>query len=305
MKPSTPAYVVVSPVRDEEQYIETTLQSMVSQTVKPARWIVVDDGSADRTAEIVERYTREHSWISLVRLPRQARRNVGSPVVRAFNTGFEQLEQGAFDFVVKLDCDLRIPPEYFERLLQRFEKDHKLGIASGVYRELQGTAWQPVPMPDYHAAGACKVIRARCFEEIGGFVVSRGWDTVDEIRAQTLGWRTLHFPDLAFDHLKPEGSSRGSSYTSRLHGEVYYLTGGSLSFFLLKVTHRILAGKPPLLAGLMLLAGYVKPLILGKKRLVTKAEALFYKRTLQKRVWNKFGGATARLGLKPSSGRQI
>lgn len=299
-----PAYVVISPVKDEQQYIGTTLESMLAQTLKPARWIIVDDGSGDRTPEIVERYARQHSWISLVRLPPRKTRASGSPVVRAFNAGFELAKQESFDFVVKLDCDLRIPPTYFERLLARFEQDPRLGIASGVYIEEHNTGRKMVPMPEYHASGASKVIRTRCFEEIGGFVVARGWDTVDEIRAQTLGWRTRHFVDLTFDHLRTEGSARGPLFTSRLHGEVYYLTGGSLPFFFLKAAHRIVCGRPPVLAGLMLLAGFLKPLLLGRKRLVSREEARWYRGMLNRRMWNSFVETTRRFGLK-LSGRQI
>jgi biofilm PGA synthesis N-glycosyltransferase PgaC len=299
-----PSYLVISPVKDEQLYIETTLQSMVAQTLKPVRWIIVDDGSSDATAAIVERYSRRHSWISLLRLPKRATRHVGSPVVRAFNAGLEIAQLENFDFTVKLDCDLRLPPAYFELLLARFEQDQGLGIASGVYVEQQNGTSAAVAMPDYHAAGACKVVRTRCFQQIGGFVVSRGWDTVDEIRAQALGWRTSHFPDLVFDHLRPEGSARGSLYTSRLHGEVYYLSGGSPTFFLLKATHRIIAGKPFLLSGLMLLAGYLKPLLLGRKRLVTRAEACWYRRALRRRMWAALAGIIGRLGLRPAE-RQI
>ena len=298
-----PAYLVISPVKDEEQYIESTLDSMVAQTLKPVRWVIVDDGSGDRTAEIVEQYARQHSWISLVSLPRRITRGPGSPVVRAFNAGFELAKQESFDFIVKLDCDLRIPPAYFEQLLARFEQDPRLGIASGVYIEQQNTGRKMVPMPEYHASGASKVIRTRCFEEIGGFVVARGWDTVDEIRAQTLGWRTRHFTDLTFDHLRTEGSARGPLFTSRLHGEVYYMTGGSLPFFLLKVTHRMAFSKPPILAGLMLLAGFLKPLLLGRKRLVSREEARWYRGVLQQRMWNTFTETTRRFGLKLSGGQ--
>jgi glycosyltransferase involved in cell wall biosynthesis len=276
---------------------------MVAQTLRPARWIIVDDGSTDETATIVERYTRRHAWISLLRLPRRADRQLGSPVVRAFNAGLETVWLENFDFVVKLDCDLRLPPAYFEQLLARFDHDPRLGIASGVYVEQHNRAPLVVAMPEYHAAGACKVVRTRCFKEIGGFVVSRGWDTVDEIRAQTLGWRTRHFPDLLFDHLRPEGSARGSLYTSRLHGEVYYLTGGSLIFFLLKVAHRMAAGKPPVLSGLMLLGGYLMPMLHGRKRLVTHLEARWYRSVLRRRMWTALTGSIARFGLKPA-GRQ-
>lgn len=299
------SYIVISPVKDEETHVQTTIESMLAQTVKPERWIIVDDGSADRTAEIVERYTREHGWITLVRLPRRAERRPGSPVVRAFHAGFALVRRESYDFVVKLDCDLRLRPEYFERLLARFEQDARLGIASGVYAEQNGAEWKPVPMPAYHASGASKVIRARCFEEIGGFVESRGWDTVDEIRAQARGWTTRHFPDLVFDHLRPEGSSRGPLYTSRMHGEVYYLTGGSWEFFLLKVAHRIIAGRPPVLAGLMLFAGYLRLWLLRRERLVSKEEARFYQRALRRRMRDAMSGAAARLRPGFDSGRQL
>jgi glycosyltransferase involved in cell wall biosynthesis len=299
------SYVVISPVKDEARYIQTMLESMLAQTLRPARWIIVDDGSADRTPEIVEHYTRQHAWISLVRMPGRATRLIGSAEVLAFNAGCELAKGERFDFIVKLDGDLRIPPQYFEELLKRFQQDPRLGIASGVYLEQQEAGWKPVPMPEYHAAGACKVMRTRCFEEIGGFVSSPGWDTVDEIRAQTLGWHTRHFADLTFDHLRAEGSARGPLFTNRLHGEVYYMTGGSWSFLLFKVAHRLVAGKPLVLAGLMLLAGYLKPLLLGRKRLVSRVEARYYRRVLQQRLWSAAAEATGRLGLSLSSGRQI
>jgi len=300
-----PAYVVISPVKDEEKFIEATLQSMVAQTVKPVRWIVVDDGSGDRTPDMVEAYTRQHAWITLVRLPRRKERGAGSPVVRAFHAGWEMVEQGTFDFVVKMDCDLRLPATYFEQLLEKFHNDPGLGITSGAYVEETENGWRRVAMPEYHAAGATKVIRARCFEEIGGFVASRGWDTVDEIRARTRGWRTCHFPELTFEHLKPEGSSRGALYTSRLHGEVYYLTGGPAAFFLFKALHRMVFGRPPLVAGMMLLAGYLKPMVLGRQRLVTKAEARHYQRMMNQRMWTGFMETTRRFGLKLNSRRAI
>jgi biofilm PGA synthesis N-glycosyltransferase PgaC len=297
------SYLVISPVKDEQQYVETTLRSMVAQTLRPTRWILVDDGSTDNTAAIIERYVRRHEWISLVRLSGSADRQVGSPVVRAFNAGLEAARSENFEFIVKLDCDLHIPPAYFEQLLARFEQDPRLGIASGVYVEQHNGAPVAVAMPEYHAAGACKVVRTRCFQEIGGFVASRGWDTVDEIRAQTLGWHTRHFSDLMFDHLRPEGSARGSLYTSRLHGEVYYLAGGSVMFFLLKVAHRMAIGEPPVLSGLMLLGGYLKPMLLGRKRLVTPDEARWYRSALRRRMWTTLTASIARFGPKPAGSR--
>jgi glycosyltransferase involved in cell wall biosynthesis len=299
------SYVVISPARDEQQHIRATLDSMLAQTHKPLRWIIIDDGSIDGTAEIVEEYCRRTEWISLIRRQRAEKRQPGSPVIRAFHAGLELARKERFDLVVKLDCDLRIPPHYFEDLLSRFQQDAHLGIASGVYREEQNGGWEKVPMPEYHAAGACKVVRTRCFEEIGGFLAVSGWDTIDEIRAQGRGWRTRHFTDLTFDHLRPEGSARGQLYTSRFHGEVYYLSGGPWTFFLLKVAHRIITGNPPVLAGAMLFIGYLKPALLRRERLVSRGEAKLYRQALNLRMRNALAASIRRLGFRLFKWRHI
>ena len=219
-------YVVVSPVKDEARVVESTLRSIVNQTHKPVRWVIVDDGSTDGTLEILRRYS-SHPFIKIIETNRSAPREPGTGVIRAFERGYETVRDLDFDVVVKLDCDLEFQPDYFETLLSRMKRDNRLGIVSGVYREYNDQGgWHVVKMPQYHAAGACKVIRRKCFDEIGGFVCSRGWDTVDEIRAMNLGWKTTHFEDLVMSHLKPEGSGIGSLRTCILHGEVYYKTGG-------------------------------------------------------------------------------
>jgi poly-beta-1,6-N-acetyl-D-glucosamine synthase len=138
-------------------------------------------------------------------------------------------------------------------------------------------------MPVYHAAGASKVIRRKCFEEIGGFIAAAGWDTVDEIRAMARGWKTGHFHDLQIKHHKREGSGIGVIKTSIMHGEIYYLTGGSKLFFLLKVIHRI-GSKPYGSVALAQLRGYFKAMWEGKKLLVTETEAHCYRSLLHGRM---------------------
>jgi glycosyltransferase involved in cell wall biosynthesis len=190
---------------------------VIGQTLKPALWMIVDDGSTDSTPEIIRRYLSSHPFIRLVSNPHAGIRQPGSAVIRAFKCGYEAIGSSEYDFIVKLDCDLSFEKEYFENLLGRFMDDHRLGIASGVYLEMgDDGGWREVVMPQYHAAGACKVLRRKCFEEIGGFIVSAGWDTVDEIRAMTLGWNTGHFVDLQMKHHKSEGSGIGTIRTSVL-----------------------------------------------------------------------------------------
>lgn len=280
-------YVIVSPVKDEERFVQFTLQSVTGQTLKPVLWLIVDDGSRDKTPEIVSNYIEFHQFIRLVRNPRAGLRQTGSAVIRAFNFGFESIRDTAYDFIVKLDCDLSFEPDYFEKIFKRFIADPKLGIASGIYLEQDRTgAWKPVTMPAYHAAGACKVIRRECFEDIGRFIVAAGWDTVDEIRAKSCGWKTGHVQDLCMKHHKPEGSGIGFIKTSIMHGEIYYLTGGSRLFFLFKVLHRVSA-KPYVLRALALLVGYMRALFRQKVPLVTKKEAQCYQALLNERLWMK------------------
>jgi len=277
-------YIVITPVKDEEQFVEHTLQSMTDQSLKPIRWFIVDDGSGDRTAEIVERYEKDHEFIRLIKCPAGRLRATGSAEVRAFNRGLEAAKGLEYDFIVKLDGDLSFPPDYFERLLQQFYQDSQLGIASGVYSESSGhKTWEEVAMPSYHAAGASKVVRKTCFDQIGGFIPVRGWDTLDEIRAMTLGWRTCHFKEMKMKHWKPEGSGMGALRTSFMHGEIYYRTGGGRFFFLLKVLHRFIY-RPFIIGAFALLWGYLKTMFGKQGRIVSPEEARCYRALLNRRL---------------------
>jgi glycosyltransferase involved in cell wall biosynthesis len=280
----SPRYVIITPVRDEKRYVRHTINSVLSQSVHPVEWIIVDDGSSDGTGRILDKYAGEIDWIKVVHRTNQGFRAPGGKVVAAFYAGYDVLIDSRWDFIVKLDCDLSFEPDYFERLLGKFKQDEQLGIASGVYLEQNGTGlWKEIEMPSYHAAGACKVIRRRCFEEIRGFVAKAGWDTVDEIRAMSRGWRTGHFRDLQMKHHKVEGSGVGINRTSMMHGEIYFLTGGSKLFFLLKIIHRI-GTKPYLLNALALSWGYLRAVLNRRERLVTPEEVKCYQALLHKRL---------------------
>ncbi len=257
---------------------------MLRQTIRPARWVIVDDGSVDQTAPIIESYQHTVDWISVIRVKRDAARKLGSAEIRAFEVGLNAVHDEVFDFVVKLDCDLEFGPDYFEQLISRFSSDPDLGIASGVYLEKSGNNWSEVIMPPYHASGASKMVRAKCFSDIGGFPLFPGWDTADEVKAQVRGWRTCHFSDIKFFHLRPEGSATGGMSTGILHGRVYYATGGGLFFFIFKFFHRLIVGKPAILSALAMLWGYLKSWATRTERLVTKSEARFFQQQLNRRL---------------------
>lgn len=279
-------YILISPVKDEARFIEKTLHSVIRQTLKPYLWIIVDDGSSDSTPDIIRRFQAEHNFVHILTSPSAGARQPGSGVIRAFNLGYNSIKDLAFDFIVKLDCDLSFNPDYFEKLIMAFHANPRLGIASGVYEETKdGKTWRTIPMPFYHAAGASKVIRRECFEQIGGFISARGWDTVDEIRAHSLGWTTGHFETMKMKHHKPEGAGIGQFRTAVMHGQIYYLTGGGLLFFILKVFNRMM-GMPLIIGGLAMFWGYTSTFLSGRPRLVTHNEAGRYRRLLNRRLFS-------------------
>lgn len=285
MHNSNATYIVVSPVKDEEKHIETTIEAVLKQTARPKRWVIVDDASTDKTSTILERYAKEYHWIQLLRIDRGAERNLGWAEIRAFAAGYDLVKGEDYDFIVKLDGDLDFPPDYFALLMERFHQDEKLGIVSGECMERDEKGWHPSSGPPYHAVGASKVIRRKCFDDIGGFVLHRGWDTVDEIRAHAIGWKTKHFEDIKFFHLRKEGAAAGLISTGVLHGEVYYWTGGGGLFLFLKFLHRSVTSRPILIGGLAMLWGYFRLWVARRDRIVSVEEAKAYRRLLNERIW--------------------
>ena len=277
-------YIAITPAKDEERYIERTLQSMIAQSHQPLLWILVDDGSSDDTCEIIQKYADVHPFIRLLRADSRTKRATGTAEIAAFYRGFELIRNDLFDCIVKLDADLSFEPDYFERLMKRFDEDPRLGVASGIYLEARSeNDWREVSMPSYHAAGASKVIRKACFEEIGGFIEKRGWDTVDEIRAIARNWRTGHFSELKMKHWKPEGTGMGLLRTCYMHGEIYYRTRGDELFFILKFLRR-LRGAPIAIGGLAMLWGYLHAAMKQLEPLVTPTEAAHYRQLLSERL---------------------
>jgi biofilm PGA synthesis N-glycosyltransferase PgaC len=202
-------YAVITPVRDEAEYIQKTLDAMTGQSIKPVEWIIVDDGSIDATPEIVSRYAAVTPWIRQVRRADRGSRQRGKGVVEAFYAGFENLDED-FDFIVKLDGDLSFAAEYFESLLREFGANPKLGIAGGgVYEKLDGENWVLRASRD-HVRGPTKVYRRSCFEAIGGLVPALGWDGIDEWQARAQGWDVRTFAELKVYHYRVTGAATGT-----------------------------------------------------------------------------------------------
>jgi glycosyltransferase involved in cell wall biosynthesis len=272
-------YVVVTPVRNEEEFIHLTLESMVNQTVLPAQWVIVNDGSTDNTAQIVEPYARKCPWIKLVDLENQGTRERGGRVVRVFREGFSHVDFDHYDVIVKLDGDLSFGPGFFETLLQRFAENPNLGMAGGVCYVPHRDDWRLEKAPSDHVRGPTKVYRMECFEEIGGLVPVDGWDNIDEWRAQMKGWETRGFEDLKVLHHRPTGAAEGTLKGRVKQGENSYFLGYSFPLIVARSIYRAIIDPPRILCGLAILWGYTKSWITRKPQFGDeKLQAYLHKR---------------------------
>ena len=217
--------VIITPARDEEENILKTIESMASQTHPPLRWIIVDDGSSDRSPEILREASERYEWLDFVRNEDRGFRAAGSGVVEAFYRGYERISHLEFDFLVKLDADLSFGDDYFEKCLVEFEKWPKLGIGGGViYNTINGERVLE-RHPSFHVRGATKIYRRECWEDIGGLFHVPGWDTLDEVKAQMKGWETASFPDIAIDQLRMTGGAAGQWANWKKNGRASYIAG--------------------------------------------------------------------------------
>ncbi len=266
-------YYVITPAKNEEKYIASTLDAMIHQTLKPLKWIIVDDGSTDRTIEIIEAYRKEHPWIEVVSMDtKQEKKLYGSKVIRAFNRGYQLIADTAYGFIVKLDADLSFPPNYFEAISTAFEKDKQLGICSGYVVYTEKEVAERMKRNTY-VPGPIKSVRLSCFRQIGGFAEANGWDGLDQLHALYLGWKVENIP-VTVIHLRPVTTEYRSLNFFYNNGIAHYRVGNDLFLSLLRAIIQ-LKQKPYFLAGFNYLRGYLKALFSGEPKLVDKELARF------------------------------
>jgi len=190
-----PSYVLITPARNEAAFIERTLQSVVAQTVPPAKWVIVSDGSTDGTDEIVNRYAAEYPWIELLRMSERKERHFAGKV-QAFNAGYARVQDVPYQAIVSLDGDISFDEGYFEFLLGKLAGDRQLGLVGTPFQDSQHRTYDYRFVSIEHVSGACQVFRRECFEEIGGYVPVKGGgiDHIAVITARMKGWKTRTFP---------------------------------------------------------------------------------------------------------------
>ena len=257
-------YVVVTPARNEQENIPHTIRSMAGQTCRPLRWVIVDDGSTDETGRIVDAAAREHPWISVLHRADRGARKQGGGVIDTFYDGFALLQSERWDYLVKFDADLSYESDYFERCLAKFAEEPKLGIGGGMICHDHGDRLrcESPGDPAFHVRGATKIYRRECWEGLGGLLRAPGWDTIDELKANMLGWTTRTFRDVPLKHHRFTGSADGVWKNQVKFGLSNYITGYHPLFMATKCLKRAFA-RPYLVGAIGLGWGYCKGYLQG------------------------------------------
>lgn len=279
------SYVVVTPARNERQFIGRTIASMLAQTRPPLRWMIVSDGSTDGTDELVREHQKNCPWIELVRLPVDRARSFAAKV-DGFNAGFERVRELPYDLVVSLDADITFAPTYFEFLLERFAENPRLGVGGTPFVEVDRQQYDYTYSNIEHVSGACQVFRRQCFADIGGYVPIKGGgiDWVAVTTARLKGWQTRTFTEMTCEHLRPMGTAARSRYAVNFHhGQRDYYLGGHPLWQIFRSLHQA-TRRPYLFAGGSLLAGYVWAWIRRTKRPVSAELVRFHRGEQMRRL---------------------
>lgn len=281
-------YVVVTPVRDEQDYLPYTIESMVRQTVLPQEWVLVNDGSKDTTGKIIDDAARSFPWINAVHRQDRGYRKWGAGIIEAFYVGFDVLTYRDWQFMSKLDGDLSFEPNYFERTFERFSAEPKLGIGGGVLYHDENGKLVLERTPIFHVRGGVKIYRRECWDALDGLWVGPGSDLVDEIKANMLGWTSASFPEIHMIHHRFTGASWGRWGSMVKDGKIDYVTGYHPLFVMAKSVARS-ARRPYIIAGLAHVYGYCTA-AMGRMQRVDDPNLIRYIRKQQ--LARLFGGET-------------
>ena len=285
-------YVLVSACRNEEKYLDGLAEMIAAQTVPPLRWIIVDDGSTDRTYERAEEWAARLPYLQVVRMPGGRPRSFSSQVYAAQH-GSEVAKSLNFDFIGFLDADIKLPPDYYEALLQRFDQENGLGLGGGIVIDQYSDRTENIRAgsEEYHVAGGVQFFRRECFEKIGGYtpIDGGGQDTIADVMALMHGWKIRSFADLPAMHLRPDGYTKDNVLKRGLKwGRKFYLLGYHPVFYFGQCLRRI--GKRPWVVGsLCQMLGFVLANFKGESRPVSSDFVRFVRRVQIDRLWRSVG----------------
>jgi biofilm PGA synthesis N-glycosyltransferase PgaC len=250
-------YVLITPARNEEAFIEKTIESMIHQTFPPVKWVIVDDASTDKTPEIISHYLAQHPWMEMVQMPPRRDRSFAAKV-HSFNAGYQRVKGLQYEIIGNLDADISFDKDFFAFLVGRFAEDPALGVAGTIFREEGYSSETDSFEGQKHVSGQCQLFRRRCFEEIGGYIPHRagGIDWMAVTTARMMGWKTKSFREKSFFHHRHLGTAeRGALASMFSYGQKDYYLGGHPIWEFFRVAYRI-TKRPYIFAGLALGLGY-------------------------------------------------
>jgi poly-beta-1,6-N-acetyl-D-glucosamine synthase len=287
------SYVLITPARNEEEHIEETIKSVTSQTVLPERWIIVSDGSTDRTDDIVKSYLTGNNWLELVRLPERKDRQFAAKV-HAFNAGYGKVKDLQYDIIGNLDADITFDEQYFEFLLDKFSGSPELGVAGTPFVE-DGAHYDYRFTNIEHVSGACQLFRRECFEQIGGYIPIKGGgiDWVAVTTARMKGWETRTFTEKTCTHHRSIGTGNSNKLSSFFkYGQKDYYLGGHPLWQIFRSVYQM-KRKPYIVNGLLLFLGYAWAGLKRAERPVSEELLRFNRKEQMKRLkamFRKLGG---------------
>jgi len=254
---STLSFVIITPARNEEAFIEKVINSMIAQTLLPLKWVIVSDGSIDRTDEIVKNYLSRYQWIELLRMPEHRDRQFAAKV-QCFNAGLEKVKTLPYHIIGNLDADITFPPDYFEFLISKFSEQPDLGVGGTPFVEDSKQVYDYKYTNIEHVSGACQLFRRECFQDIGGYkpIQGGGIDWVAVTTARMKGWKTKTFTEKVCFHHRRIGTGNNSRISSIFRqGKKDYFLGGHPLWQVLRSVYQM-SRSPYIIGGLLLLAGY-------------------------------------------------
>ena len=292
-KEAMPSYVLVTAARNEAEFIELTLKSVVMQTVRPLKWTIVSDGSTDGTDALVERYARDYPWIELVTMPARSERHFAGKAF-AFNMGRARMESLEYEAIANVDADVSFGEEYFQFLLAKLAESPSLGVVGTAFRD-KSLHYDYRFVSIEHVAGPLQLFRRECLESIGGYVPSKtgGVDHIAVISARMKGWKTRTFPEKTYRHHRDMGTAeRGRMMARYKSGALDYALGGHPVWEIFRTIYQMT--KPPyIVGGLALLAGYISAGARRMERPVPYELVRFRRREQMHRLKSLFAGRAA------------
>ncbi|HKH64345.1 MAG TPA: glycosyltransferase family A protein [Solirubrobacterales bacterium] len=281
--------LLITPARNEAAHLERTIRAVAAQTRKPDLWLIVDDGSDDETPQLLVRLAEEIPFLELRRGPSRGPRAEEDGLALAaeaiaFNAALESVDLAEFSHIGKLDADVELSPEYFERLLARFADEPQLGVAGGVLLERTGKDWEPTKIPAHHVRGALKLYSRECFEAIGGVEERLGWDTIDETYARMRGFETRSLPGVTARHHRPVATRGGTLRGRARHGQCAYILRYDAWWVILR-SLKVAMQRPYGLSGIAFLGGYFRALLKSQPKVEDDGFRKFVRAELRTRAF--------------------